>query len=115
MLPSLRRLGPHGGVRRRSSLRICSCFLLLLLPTANRASAQLDFEAEPINYNTAPVNDPVEKLRQKVERGDVKLAYDDRYGYLTGRRIIRASRPNGVSSRPRRSLLITCCSPMSLS
>ncbi|MCP4190036.1 MAG: hypothetical protein GY768_05345 [Planctomycetaceae bacterium] len=44
--------------------------------------AQLDFESEPINYNTSPVSDPIETLRQKVEAGDATLKHDSRSGYL---------------------------------
>ncbi len=43
---------------------------------------QLEFEAEPINYDTAPATDPVAQLQQRVERGEIRLAYDEAHGYL---------------------------------
>lgn len=49
---------------------------------ASGARAQLDFEAAPIHYNTAPVNDRVQTLATKLSEGKVQLAYDQQHGYL---------------------------------
>ena len=46
---------------------ICAGGLSLLICV--QACAQLEFEAEPINYDTAPATDPVAQLQQRVERG----------------------------------------------
>ncbi|WP_442512087.1 hypothetical protein SH528x_001198 [Novipirellula sp. SH528] len=47
------------------------------------ANAQRDsFEGPPINYLTAPTNDPVTQLAAKVEAGEIKLSYDQKHGYL---------------------------------
>jgi hypothetical protein len=35
-----------------------------------------------IQYATGPVSDPVSKLKERVERGEVKLDFDPRFGYL---------------------------------
>jgi len=40
------------------------------------------FEQEPINYHTAPVNDPVARLQKAIAEGDVKLEFDKQHGYL---------------------------------
>ena len=40
------------------------------------------FEREPISYLKAEVNDAVAKLAQRVASGEVKLAYDEKLGYL---------------------------------
>ena len=40
------------------------------------------FSDEPINYRTAPISDPVAKLQQRMDRGEVKLEYEPRHGYL---------------------------------
>ena len=56
--------------------------ILLLLATGPTASGQLEFESEPINYETAPVNDRVHQLQQRIERGEVELEYDKQHGYL---------------------------------
>ncbi|WP_144057676.1 hypothetical protein [Novipirellula maiorica] len=56
--------------------------MLCFLCCAN-ANAQRDsFEGPPINYLTAPANDPVTQLAAKVEAGEVKLRYDLQHGYL---------------------------------
>ena len=55
------------------------CVLLLSLRSA---WAQLDFESAPIHYDTAPTQDAVQKLQEKIASGDVKLAHDDEHGYL---------------------------------
>ena len=49
MLSFMRVAGPNF-----SSLQWCFCVLFLQLSIANQAPAQLDFESEPINYDTAP-------------------------------------------------------------
>lgn len=49
---------------------------------AGRAGAQVSYENEPINYLTAPVHDPVAKLQQTLDAGQVTLAYDEPHGYL---------------------------------
>ncbi len=56
--------------------------LLVLLVIVGRAMGQLEFESEPINYDTAPVNDPVHQLQGRIERGEVALRYDQSHGYL---------------------------------
>jgi hypothetical protein len=46
------------------------------------ARAELPFEAEPINYLTAAVDDPVARLQAKLDRGDAALKYHVDHGYL---------------------------------
>ena len=46
------------------------------------AFAQLEFEAAPINYETAPVNDPVSRLQQKLDQGETSLSWDEEHGWL---------------------------------
>lgn len=62
-------------------------FLLLFdWPTngqiAVRNQGFVPFSEEPINYRTAPVSDPVYKLQQRLDRGEVKLTYEPGRGYL---------------------------------
>src|ERR1700722_14543983 len=42
----------------------------------------LPFADAPINYRSSELNDPVAKLEKRLERGDLKLHYDSRHGYL---------------------------------
>lgn len=65
-----------------SSVRSCLCFLSVVLFGACPATAQLEFESEPINYNQARPSDAVQMLLRSIERGDAKLEYDNKYGYL---------------------------------
>jgi hypothetical protein len=47
------------------------------------ATAQVpDIEREPIQYKTAPADNPVVELQEKVRAGQVKLPFDDDRGYL---------------------------------
>jgi hypothetical protein len=46
------------------------------------AHAELPYESEPINYLTAPVDDPVGRLQAKLDRGEATLNYDEQQGYL---------------------------------
>ncbi len=59
--------------------------VLAVLSLAVPASAQVpDLEREPINYKTAPADNPVAALQEKVGKGQVKLPFDDDHGYLAG-------------------------------
>jgi hypothetical protein len=41
-----------------------------------------DFEREPINYETAPVDNPISRLQARLDKGETKLEYDESVGYL---------------------------------
>lgn len=58
--------------------------LAVLLATlfAQGASAQLEFERDPINYTTAVPQNRIAKLQQKLQANEVTLKYDDERGYL---------------------------------
>lgn len=53
-----------------------------LAQVAVRNQGFVPFSEEPINYRTAPVSDPVYKLQQRLDRGEVKLTYETGHGYL---------------------------------
>ncbi len=55
------------------------CWVLLMVSPAR---AQLDFEAEPINYNTALLSNPVHELSQLVAAEKSRLTHDLQHGYL---------------------------------
>jgi hypothetical protein len=40
------------------------------------------FSDEPIKYRSENLSDPVTKLKQQLDRGDVKLEYEPQHGYL---------------------------------
>jgi hypothetical protein len=56
--------------------------LALLGQIAVRNQGYEPFSDEPISYRTTPVNDPVARLQQRVDRGEVRLEYDEQHGYL---------------------------------
>ena len=58
---------------------LAACLLSL---SAATGLGQLQFEQEPINYDTAPVDDPVAQLQQKLDAGEIQLEFDDDCGYL---------------------------------
>lgn len=53
----------------------------IVLATAY-AEAQYDFEGGPIHYATAPTDEGVSQLAEKLEAGELKLKRDDGHGYL---------------------------------
>lgn len=69
-----------------SARPICTSFSLLILIWAlalcRVASAQLEFEGAPINYDSAPVDDRVSQLQQKLDNGEASLKWDDKHGWL---------------------------------
>ncbi len=42
----------------------------------------IEYDREPINYSEAKPEDPITALQAKVASGEVKLAWDDKFGYL---------------------------------
>ncbi len=68
------------------TVRILKLVPLLLLIWAfalsRGAVAQLEFEGAPINYETAPVHDPVAMLQQKLDQGEASLTWDENHGWL---------------------------------
>lgn len=69
-------------------------FLAVSLTVATAALADLagsyvlPLDDEVIRYATRAADDPVERLNQKIARGEVKLEFDDTHGYL--RSVLRA-------------------------
>ena len=49
---------------------------------AVRNQGYVPFSEEPINYRTAPINDPISKLQQRLDSGKARLAYEPGRGYL---------------------------------
>jgi hypothetical protein len=63
-------------------------FLLALLLAAARAEDfqgadhPLEYDHEPTNYSSTQPNDPVMAVQQKITSGELKLNWDDKFGYL---------------------------------
>lgn len=53
-----------------------------VLISGSFAVAQMGFEEEPINYNTAEVHDPIARLQAAIDTDEVVLKFDDEHGYL---------------------------------
>ena len=49
---------------------------------AGAARGELPIEQEPINYLSAPAHDPVARLQERLDRGEVRLNHEDKQGYL---------------------------------
>jgi hypothetical protein len=88
----------HQGFRFRLALLLSVTVGVALVCIANEAAkgdstspgarafekneGYLPFASAPINYRSNEVNDPVAKLEKRLERGEIKLRYDSRHGYL---------------------------------
>ncbi|MCA9220527.1 MAG: hypothetical protein KDA71_09390 [Planctomycetales bacterium] len=59
-----------------------STVILAVWMVTSPALAQLEFERPPIDYLKRETRDPVAQLQQRIDRGEVKLEFDDRQGYL---------------------------------
>src|SRR3954468_12565779 len=55
--------------------------LSLVLGLAGLARAE-DFDRPPINYSTAKADNPVTRLQQRIDAGEVKVPFADDHGYL---------------------------------
>lgn len=67
---------------RVSWVRLLAYFLCALLFNPDTTWSQLDLESEPIDYDSSPVSDPVEILRQKIALGSTTLKHDRKNGCL---------------------------------
>jgi NnrS protein len=72
---------------RRPPARVTKLPILLpLVVVAFLASPSLasddQYEQDPINYSTAPVNDPVARLQKRIDDGQAKFDFDPNQGYL---------------------------------
>jgi hypothetical protein len=56
-------------------------FTCALLMRPARAQGP-DLERDPINYNTAPADNPVSRLQQRLDAGQLKLTFEPGFGYL---------------------------------
>ena len=55
---------------------------LICLAALHSASAQMEFEAAPISYETASVDTVVTRLQAKIDAGEIDLKPDGQRGYL---------------------------------
>jgi len=55
--------------------------IILVLASCGVAQAA-DYDRPPIEYGTAPMNDIVTALREKIRNGKAELKHDDEHGYL---------------------------------
>ena len=62
-------------------LKLCFGSALFVM-FAQNAVARSPFDAEPINYSTAALNDPVSLLQKKLEKDEARLEFDNQHGYL---------------------------------
>lgn len=61
--------------------RIATGALLLLAPLLFVEAAD-QFEKSPINYRTAPTDNPISHLQESIDSNSISLTYDDEFGYL---------------------------------
>jgi hypothetical protein len=62
--------------------RVGCLVLLALLVGAVPAAPAADIEREPIHYSTAPADNPVSRLQQRLDTAPATLTYDKKTGYL---------------------------------
>ncbi len=56
---------------------------VVLVLVATPARADFPYEQEPINYLTATTHDPIARLQQRIDKGEVTLTHDEEgQGYL---------------------------------
>jgi hypothetical protein len=63
-------------------LTLASVTVPMLAQIAVRKQGYVPFSEEPINYLSDNQSDPVARLQQRIDRGEVSLEYEPRHGYL---------------------------------
>ncbi|HTE18082.1 MAG TPA: hypothetical protein VK689_06840, partial [Armatimonadota bacterium] len=73
-----------GTGRRKRPVLWAGVLLALVAPLATSvlALAADDFDDAPIGYATARPADPIARLQERIDRGEVTLKRDARRGYL---------------------------------
>lgn len=66
----------------RRWLALCGVLAALAPALASARAANDDFDADPIRYSASQPHDPVARLQERIDRGEVQLQYDDARGYL---------------------------------
>ncbi len=67
----------------RKVLSRCVALSLFALPACWAVAAlATDLDRPPINYSSAPADNAVSRLQKRIDSGAVKLAYDEKLGYL---------------------------------
>jgi hypothetical protein len=69
-------------VRTRTIALIAGSVALASGQIVEKNQGYLPFADAPINYRSEKLTDPVEKLQEKLDRGEVKLDYEQGHGYL---------------------------------
>jgi hypothetical protein len=73
-----------GNIQGFTRAAILSAMVLLAGLSSRSAWAQfgMEVDAPPIRYRTAPLNDPISRLQQRIDQHQVQLEYDHKLGYL---------------------------------
>src|SRR5438128_431149 len=59
-----------------------ACAPALLADDFQGSTHKIAFDEEVINYNQRQPHGAIERLQQKIDKGEVKLKYDPKFGYL---------------------------------
>ena len=79
MKPIVRRLSYLGIA---AGLIVAGAFWAHAQEQAYEFFPRIDFDHPAIQYQTRPTSDLVNRLQKQIDKGEVKLDYDDIYGYL---------------------------------
>ena len=68
--------------------RLCLAALSLIAPACAEdfqgSTHPLEYDAAPVRYSASEPDDPVARLARRIQAGEVKLPWDDTFGYLPG-------------------------------
>lgn len=68
---------------RRAAWLVLTCFLTGALHADFQGSTHMmPYDEEGIGYGKAPATDRVSRLQERIEKGDARLQYEPRFGYL---------------------------------
>ncbi|QDU48338.1 hypothetical protein [Gimesia panareensis] len=81
------KVSPKSKIGTTFNLSLCwwtVCLAVSCLSGTGSASAQVNFEEAPINYNKATPDNAISRVQKKLDAGELKLAFDreERRGYL---------------------------------
>lgn len=79
---SFRSVAAGRGSSLAASLTLALAAIVPVLADFQGSTHVLSMDDDVINYSKMPDTGPVAKLQKRIDSGEVKLPYDDRFGYL---------------------------------
>jgi hypothetical protein len=84
MLPSFSRSPLARFLARSILLALAGLAPRVFAEDFQGSTHMMEFDEEPVYYTQAIPTDPIAKMRERIEKGGLRLPFDEKFGYLPG-------------------------------